>query len=587
MLDLDKGTYPFVTSSNPVTGYALASAGIGPREVERVIGITKAYVTRVGAGPFPTEDHGPGGDRLGERGQEFGTVTGRKRRCGWFDAVILRYAARVNGLTELFVTKLDVLSGFETVQVCTAYRAEGETFDDVPPHQSLFHKAEPVYEELEGWDEEIGAATLVRRPARGGAQVPRADPGARRRAGRRGLGRSGPRAEPDRGRRMSGPGDGVPPCRAMRVLVVGAGGREHALAWRLAANPRSTGVLAAPGNAGIAREATCFDVAADDVDGLLALVERERVDLTVVGPEGPLVAGLADELAARGHPVFGPSARARGSRAPRRGRRTCASGTGSRRPGRLSVSTMSEALDALDAFGPPYVVKVDGLAAGKGVVITEERDEAVAGARARPRGRGEFGDAGSTVVVEEHLEGREVSAFALADGATALPLGFAQDFKRVGDDDAGPNTGGMGAYSPLPFVDDAIAERIRTEILDRTVRAMAAEGVPYRGVLYAGLMLTDAGPEGARVQLPVRRPGDPGPDAAAPVRARRAAPRVRPGHLGNCRGGPGARGVRDRRPRVGRLPRGVRDRVRDRGSRRGRARGGRDRVPFGHGGAAG
>jgi adenylosuccinate synthase len=159
MLDLDKGTYPFVTSSNPVTGYALASAGIGPRDVERVIGITKAYVTRVGAGPFPTEDRGPGGDRLGERGREFGTVTGRKRRCGWFDAVILRYAARLNGLTELFVTKLDVLSGFETVRVCTAYRTEGETFEDFPPHQSLFHRAEPVYEELEGWDEEIGRTT--------------------------------------------------------------------------------------------------------------------------------------------------------------------------------------------------------------------------------------------------------------------------------------------------------------------------------------------------------------------------------------------------------------------------------------------
>ena len=155
MLDLDKGTYPFVTSSNPVTGYALASAGIGPREVERVIGITKAYVTRVGAGPFPTEDHGPGGDRLGERGREFGTVTGRKRRCGWFDAVILRYAARVNGLSELFVTKLDVLSGFETGKVCTAYRAEGDTYEDVPPNQSLFHAAEPVYEEVEGWDEDI------------------------------------------------------------------------------------------------------------------------------------------------------------------------------------------------------------------------------------------------------------------------------------------------------------------------------------------------------------------------------------------------------------------------------------------------
>jgi adenylosuccinate synthase len=156
MLDLDKGTYPFVTSSNPVAGYALASVGIGPREVERVIGITKAYVTRVGAGPFPTEDSGPEGERLGERGREFGTVTGRKRRCGWFDAVIARYAARVNGLTELFVTKLDVLSGFETVKVCTAYRADGSRYEDVPSHQSLFHAAEPVYEELEGWSEDLG-----------------------------------------------------------------------------------------------------------------------------------------------------------------------------------------------------------------------------------------------------------------------------------------------------------------------------------------------------------------------------------------------------------------------------------------------
>ena len=158
LLDLDKGTYPFVTSSNPVAGYALASAGIGPLDVERVIGVTKAYVTRVGAGPFPTEDLGPGGDRLGERGHEFGTTTGRKRRCGWFDAVILRYAARVNGLTELFLTKLDVLSGLPTIRICKAYRADGQTFDDFPPHQSLFHRAEPVWEELPGWDEELGDA---------------------------------------------------------------------------------------------------------------------------------------------------------------------------------------------------------------------------------------------------------------------------------------------------------------------------------------------------------------------------------------------------------------------------------------------
>jgi adenylosuccinate synthase len=161
MLDLDKGTYPFVTSSNPVAGSALASAGIGPLEVERVIGITKAYVTRVGAGPFPTEDVGDVGERLGERGQEFGTVTGRKRRCGWFDAVILRYAARVNGLTELFVTKLDVLSGLGPLKVCTAYRADGATYEDFPPHQSLFHRAEPEYEELEGWDEDLAGVRAV------------------------------------------------------------------------------------------------------------------------------------------------------------------------------------------------------------------------------------------------------------------------------------------------------------------------------------------------------------------------------------------------------------------------------------------
>jgi adenylosuccinate synthase len=155
LLDLDHGTYPFVTSSNPVAGYALASAGIGPHHVDRVIGIVKAYITRVGAGPFPTELLDDVGERLGTRGNEFGTVTGRKRRCGWFDACLGRYAARLNGLTELFITKIDVLSGFETLKICTGYRAYGQTFDDMPPHQSVLHDAAPVYEELEGWHEEI------------------------------------------------------------------------------------------------------------------------------------------------------------------------------------------------------------------------------------------------------------------------------------------------------------------------------------------------------------------------------------------------------------------------------------------------
>jgi adenylosuccinate synthase len=155
LLDLDHGTYPFVTSSNPVAGSALASAGIGPHWVERVVGIMKAYLTRVGAGPFPTELHDEVGERLGVRGKEFGTVTGRPRRCGWFDACLGRYAARLNGLTELLITKLDVLSGLDTVKICTGYRAYGQTFDDMPPHQSVFHDASPIYEELEGWHEEI------------------------------------------------------------------------------------------------------------------------------------------------------------------------------------------------------------------------------------------------------------------------------------------------------------------------------------------------------------------------------------------------------------------------------------------------
>ena len=158
LLDLDHGTYPFVTSSSPVAGGALASAGLGPCEVDRVIGVAKAYVTRVGSGPFPTEDVSAAGAHMGERGQEFGTTTGRPRRCGWFDAVLARYAARLNGLTEVFLTKLDVLSGLPAVKVCTAYEFEGSRFEGFPPHQSIFHKATPRYEEVEGWSEDISQA---------------------------------------------------------------------------------------------------------------------------------------------------------------------------------------------------------------------------------------------------------------------------------------------------------------------------------------------------------------------------------------------------------------------------------------------
>jgi phosphoribosylamine--glycine ligase len=280
----------------------------------------------------------------------------------------------------------------------------------------------------------------------------------------------------------------------MKVLVVGGGGREHALVWKLAQSPSVETILAAPGNPGIARAARCVPVAADDVAGVVALAERERIDLTVVGPEAPLVAGLVDELVARGRLAFGPSraaARLEGSKA---WAKAVCERHGIPAARSRSATTTADAVGALDEFGPPYVVKADGLAAGKGVVIAEDRASAVEAIEAALERRA-FGEAGSTVLVEEFLSGREVSAFGLADGRSVVPLGLAQDFKRVSDGDAGPNTGGMGAYSPVSFVDDAAVYRIRREILERTVEAMASEGVPYHGVLYAGLMLTDDGPK--------------------------------------------------------------------------------------------
>lgn len=280
----------------------------------------------------------------------------------------------------------------------------------------------------------------------------------------------------------------------MRVLVVGGGAREHALVWRLSQNPTIDRLFAVPGNPGIARDAHCFPVAIDDVPAIVDLVEREHVDLTVVGPEAPLVAGLADELLARGRLVFGPTkdaARIEGSKA---WAKSLCERHGIPAARSRAATSMPDALEALAEFEPPYVVKADGLAAGKGVVIAEDREDALVALRAALEER-VFGAAGSTVLIEEFLSGPEVSAFALSDGRDVLPLEFAQDFKRVGDGDTGPNTGGMGAYSPVPFVDDPTADRILHDVLERTVHAMEAEGVPYRGVLYAGLILTESGPK--------------------------------------------------------------------------------------------
>ncbi len=279
----------------------------------------------------------------------------------------------------------------------------------------------------------------------------------------------------------------------MKVLIVGGGGREHALAWKVAQSPRVTQVYVAPGNAGTALEprAENVDIAADDVPALLRFAERHKVDLTIVGPEAPLVLGIVDAFQAAGLRCFGPSkacARLEGSKAftkdflKRHGIPTAAYGTFTR-------ATFDAAW--VRAQKAPLVVKADGLAAGKGVVICATTDEAVATAEDMFAGR--FGPAGDTVVVEEFLEGEEASFIAMVDGAHVLPLATSQDHKRRDDGDLGPNTGGMGAYSPAPVVTPRVHERVMNEVMWPTVRALAAEGTPYTGFLYAGLMIDEHG----------------------------------------------------------------------------------------------
>jgi len=280
----------------------------------------------------------------------------------------------------------------------------------------------------------------------------------------------------------------------MRILVVGGGGREHALCWAIAASPLCDRLFCAPGNAGIAREATCVPIGAEDVEALVAFARDEAIDFVVAGPEAPLVLGLADRLAEAGVKAFGPSAAGaalEGSKAFMKD--LCA---------KYGIPTAAYArfadADAAKAYlrerGAPIVVKADGLAAGKGVTVAQTLAEAEAAVDAALV-EGAFGAAGAEVVIEERLVGEEASVFALVDGASVLPLASAQDHKPVGDGDTGPNTGGMGAYSPAPVVTDDVARRAMAEILEPTVRAMREEGRPYRGVLYAGLMITAEGPK--------------------------------------------------------------------------------------------
>ncbi len=298
----------------------------------------------------------------------------------------------------------------------------------------------------------------------------------------------------------------------MRVLVIGSGGREHALVWALARSREVSGLYAAPGNPGMARHARCVSVKADDFQGLLALVGQERIDLTVVGPEQPLALGIVDAFGARGYSIFGPTKAAAELEASKAFAKELMAKHG------IPTARFRTFVDAAAArafcgeLGPPLVVKADGLAAGKGVVVCRSREEADRAVGLCLEDKA-FGRAGERIVVEEFLEGEEASFFALTDGERALPFGAAQDHKPVFDDDQGPNTGGMGAYSPAPVLDDRMQDAVMEKIVLPTVSAMSAERRPYRGVVYAGLMITRDGPKALEFNC---RFGDPEAQALLP-----------------------------------------------------------------------
>ncbi|GAB3515811.1 phosphoribosylamine--glycine ligase [Pseudoxanthomonas daejeonensis] len=279
-----------------------------------------------------------------------------------------------------------------------------------------------------------------------------------------------------------------------KVLVIGSGGREHALAWKLAQSPRVSEVIVAPGNAGTATEAACRNVPVKvtDIDGLLKLAQDEGVALTVVGPEIPLVAGVVDRFRAAGLRIFGPTAAA----AQLEGSKAFAKDFLARHGIPTAFYAVHTDIDAALAYlrekGAPIVVKADGLAAGKGVIVAMTLDEAEAAVRDMLSGNA-FGEAGARVVIEEFLEGEEASFISMVDGRTALPMATSQDHKRVGDGDTGPNTGGMGAYSPAPVVTADVHARVMREVVEPTVQGMIEDGVPFTGFLYAGLMIDASG----------------------------------------------------------------------------------------------
>jgi phosphoribosylamine--glycine ligase len=301
----------------------------------------------------------------------------------------------------------------------------------------------------------------------------------------------------------------------MRILVVGGGAREHAFAWKLSAEPDVTDVLCAPGNPGIASCARCLKAPGDAPDALAAIAEREQVDLTVVGPELPLSLGLADIFATRGLRVFGPTRRAAALESSKAFAKAFMARHGVPTARFRNCNSAAEALAVLDSgeLGLPVVLKADGLAAGKGVVIAEDAASAREAVQAVMVDR-RFGDAGAQIVVEEFLDGVEASYFVVADGERFVPFSSAQDHKRIFDDDRGPNTGGMGAFAPSPLITASIEQQILDEIVIPVLNGMVAEGCPFRGFLYVGLMLTATGPKVIEFNV---RFGDPEAEVIVPM----------------------------------------------------------------------
>jgi phosphoribosylamine--glycine ligase len=301
----------------------------------------------------------------------------------------------------------------------------------------------------------------------------------------------------------------------MRVLVLGNGGREHALVARLAADRDVADIVAAPGNPGIARLARTVSIDLTSPDAAVAIADREQIDFTIVGPEMPLSLGVADRFAGEGRLLFGPTAAAAQLESSKAFAKSFMARHGVPTARFRTCGSLDEALAAVRGgeFGLPVVLKADGLAAGKGVVIADDLTAAEQAISAAMRER-KFGAAGDRLVIEECLQGPEVSFFAICDGTRAVPIGSAQDHKRIFDEDLGPNTGGMGAFAPSPLVDAASEERIMREIVEPVVAGMAAEGNPFRGFLYAGLMLTDDGPKVIEFNV---RLGDPEAQVVLPL----------------------------------------------------------------------